>query len=398
MKTIAVTIAVLVATLVCYAAWADFPDECEPHERENDHRQALCKWNRGELTIESMEFHAYPVYPNCRIRFRFYLPDGALPPIEDMSASVSLHSGNDEDRWQGVAVSWGTREHRFQQGMVSNEKYIDIPLSFYAAGDDSPSVHMNAASVPRVYSISQDSVFAKARLDVGVPARGPQGGRYELSAETDVPDSLNARDVTIGACLDSLVQIHEDKLHAEAEAARKHAELEAARLAAEAAKLEEEQAIREAQTQASINAAKLKAANESKQRVLEAERIKTQTLITKIENEKAVADILFEITRIRLRGTEERAALTNEWLEERARETEAFSQEITSIEESIQSYNEFNRAFLDSIQRYQADIETRVAEAERQLQELIDEATALNDTATSDPVPTPTPAPADIGS
>ena len=400
MKTIAVTIAVLIATLVCYAAWADFPDECEPHERESDHRQALCKWNRGELTIKSMEFHAYPVYPNCRIRFRFYLPDGALPPIEDMSFSVYLHTGNDRDSWQNANIGSGGRFYtlNFQQGAVRGEGYIDTPLYFLdSAGYYGSIVHMNAASVPGVDgdAYAKDSVFAKARLDVGVPSRGPQGGRYELSAETDVPDSLNAREVTIGACLDSLVQIHEDKLHAEAEAARKHAELEAARLAAEAAKLEEEQAIREAQTQASINAAKLKAANESKQRVLEAERIKTQTLITKIENEKAVADILFEITRIRLRGTEERAALTNEWLEERARETEAFSQEITSIEESIQSYNEFNRAFLDSIQRYQADIETRVAEAERQLQELIDEATALNDAATDDLVPTPTPAPAD---
>ena len=387
MKTIAVTVAVLVATLVCYAAWADFPDECEPHERESEHQEALCKWNRGELTIESMEFQAYPVYPNCRIRFRFHLPDGALPPSKDMSASVYLHTGNDGDQWYG--------KDRFQRGTVSNEKYIDIPLSFSGyLGRESHSVHMNAASVPRVYYFSRESVFTKARLDVSVPSRGPQGGSYDLSAETDVPDSLNAREVTIGACLDSLVQIHEDKLHAEAEAARKHAELEAARLAAEAAKLEEEQAIRESETQARINEAKLEAANESKRRVLEAERIKTQTLITKIENEKAVADILFEITRIRLRGTEERAALTNEWLEERARETEAFSQEIVSIEESIQSYNEFNRAFLDSIQRYQADIETRVAEAERQLQELVDEATALNDAATGEQALTPTPVPA----
>ena len=81
MKTIAVTVAVLVATLVCYAAWADFPDECEPHERESEHQEALCKWNRGELTIESMEFQAYPVYPNCRIRFRFHLP-GRSPSTE----------------------------------------------------------------------------------------------------------------------------------------------------------------------------------------------------------------------------------------------------------------------------------------------------------------------------
>lgn len=399
MKTIAVTIAVLVATLVCYAAWADFPDECEPHERESDHRQALCKWNRGELTIESMEFQAYPVYPNCRIRFRFHLPDGALPPSEDMSVSVSLHTGNDRDSWQSANIGFGGTFRRlsFQQGVVRGEGYIDTPLYFLLdSGYYSSVVHMNAASVPRVDgdAYERDSAFTKARLDVTVPSRGPQGGSYELSAETDVPDSLNAREVTIGACLDNLVQIHEDKLHAEAEAARKHAELEAARLAAEAAKLEEEQAIREAETQARINEAKLEAANESKRRVLEAERIKTQTLITKIENEKAIADILFEITRIRLRGTEERAALTNEWLEERARETEAFSQEIVSIEESIQSYNEFNRAFLDSIQRYQADIETRVAEAERQLQELIDEATALNDAATGEQALTPTPVPA----
>ena len=128
---------------------------------------------------------------------------------------------------------------------------------------------MNAASVPQIYRFweSWGSVFTKARLNVSVPSRGPQGGHHKLTAETTVPDSFNAREVTIGACLDSLVQIHEDKLHAEAEAARQHAELEAARLAAEAAKLEEEQAIREAETQARINEAKLEAANESKRRV-----------------------------------------------------------------------------------------------------------------------------------
>ena len=48
-----------------------------------------------------------------------------------------------------------------------------------------------------------------------------------------------------------------------------------------------------------------------------------------------------------------------------------------------------------AIQRYQADIETRVAEAERQLQEFIDEATALNDAATGEQALTPTPVPAD---
>ena len=303
MKTIAVTIAVLIATLACYVAWADFPDECEPHERESDHRQALCKWNRGELTIESMEFQAYPVYPNCRIRFRFHLPDGALPPNEDMLFTVYLHTGNDRDAWQSANLNWGGLHYTlsFRAGVVKGEGYIDTPLSFLPnSGYYGPVVHMNAASVPEIYgdAYERDSAFTKARLDVRVPSRGPQGGSYDLSAETDVPHSLNAREVTIGSCLDSLQQIHEDKLHAEAEAARQHAELEAARLAAEAAKLEEEQAIREAETQARINTAKLEVANESKQRVLEAERIKTQTLITKIENEKALADILFEITRI----------------------------------------------------------------------------------------------------
>ena len=268
---------------------------------------------------------------------------------------------------------------------ILGDGYIDTPLEFHVSYK-TDAIHMSIAAIPDVYpsdsvvdTYRAGRVFKRARLDITVPSRGQQGGEYVLSAEVDVADSLNNRKAVIGACLDRLQQIHQDKLHAEAEAAREVEEKETARLAEEAARLEEEQAIREAQTQARIDEVKLAAANESKKRVIEAERIKTETLITKIETERAVADILFEVTRIRLRGTEERAALTNEWLEERVRETEEFSKEIVEIEESIQRYNKFNRAFLDSIQRYQADIDARVAKAEQQLQALIDEAIALNE-------------------
>ncbi len=395
MKAVMGITAGLIAALVAFVAWAEFPDECDPLERESDHRLALCKWNRGEFNVNSMEFQAYPVYPNCRIRLRFYLEDGALPPVDGLSVGVKLHTG--DDSWDAGADSNGwyranikAKERSgtlpLKEGYATlGEGYIDTPLAFHV--DYIPSaIHMNIGPIPDVYpsdsvldTYRTGRVFAKARLDITVPSRGQQGGDYVLSAEVDAPDSLNNRETVIGACLDSLQQIHQDKLHAEAEAARELAEKEQARLAEEAAKLEEEQAIREAETQARIDAAKLAAAVESKKRVIEAERIKTQTLITKIETERAVADILFEITRVRLRGTEERAAITNEWLEERAREIEEFSKEIVEIEESIQRYNEFNRAFLDSIQRYQADIDERVAKAEQQLQALIDEVIALNE-------------------
>lgn len=395
MKILIGVTAGLIAALVAFVAWAEFPDECESLERESDHRLALCKWNRGEFNVDSMDFQAYTDYPNCRIRLRFYLADGALPPVDGLWVGVKLHTG--DDSWDAGADSYGwynayihakERSGRLplKEGYgILGDGYIDTPLEFHVSYK-TDAIHMSIAAIPDVYpsdsvvdTYRAGRVFKRARLDITVPSRGQQGGEYVLSAEVDVADSLNNRKAVIGACLDRLQQIHQDKLHAEAEAAREVEEKETARLAEEAARLEEEQAIREAQTQARIDEVKLAAANESKKRVIEAERIKTETLITKIETERAVADILFEVTRIRLRGTEERAALTNEWLEERVRETEEFSKEIVEIEESIQRYNKFNRAFLDSIQRYQADIDARVAKAEQQLQALIDEAIALNE-------------------
>ena len=385
MKVVIGITAGLIAALVAFVAWAEFPDECEPSERESDHRLALCKWN-SDVTVDHIEFQAYTDYPYCRLRLRVHgIGDDELPPS---GVKVGLNTGDSGANWEFMEFyepNYGSGTGGLVEEPVVGDGYLDLyPQPF---GWDENRIHMDVSEIQPVRILahwSNNPHFVESyklmRADFRIEPRNQYGEVYSIHSNiVPLPDTLVNWDPVIAGCIDKLHQIKADREHAAAEAARERQEIEEAKTAAAAAKLEEEQAIREAQTQARIDEAKLAAAVESKKRVIEAERIKTQTLITKIETERAVADILFEITRVRLRGTEERAALTNEWLEERARETEEFSKEIVEIEESIQRYNEFNRAFLDSIQRYQDDIDARVAMAEQQLQALIDEAIALSE-------------------
>ena len=173
----------------------------------------------------------------------------------------------------------------------------------------------------------------------------------------------------IYGCIDLLLQEKKDREHATKVREQEVAALEEARLQAEAAKLEEEQAKREAEAQARIDAERLKAVQEAAIRTAETEKIKTQALLDRTEQEKLIADVLFEITRIRLRGAEERAKLTNEWLTDRNRKTATFAQETANDAARIQQYVDFNKALLDSIARYQSEIDNRLAQTERSVAE-----------------------------
>ena len=173
------------------------------------------------------------------------------------------------------------------------------------------------------------------------------------------PDTTNTVEL-VNACLALVQQQKEDEEHA-AELARQEA-ADAARIAAErdAAAKEEEQAQREAESQARIAEQQLDAANERRLAIARAEEIKTQTLIDEIALQEVLTAILNDIVRIRLAGQEDRARITNEYLD-RARSASAdFDLETSEIESRIQAYIDFNAALLVEIAEYQLSIQNRL--------------------------------------
>ena len=137
---------------------------------------------------------------------------------------------------------------------------------------------------------------------------------------------------------------------------------EAARLKAErdAAAKEEQQARLTAESQARIAEQQLAAANERRLVIARAEVIKTQTLIDEIATQEVITAILNDIVRIRLAGQDDRARITNEYLN-RARNTSAdFETETSEIESRVQEYLDFNAALLVEIAEYQLSIQNRL--------------------------------------
>ena len=92
----------------------------------------------------------------------------------------------------------------------------------------------------------------------------------------------------------------------------------------------------EAQEQAEAAQQELQAYQEQQRIAAETEVIRTQALQAQLLHEEAVAEILREITRIRLAGQSDRARLTNEWLIRMEADAAEFAEEVAEIEATIQ--------------------------------------------------------------
>ncbi len=216
-------------------------------------------------------------------------------------------------------------------------------------------------------------------------------GSYNLhSSFTFLPSELNARVDLIYGCLETLRQIKADKEHAAEIAKQEQAQREANRVAMEAAKLEEEQAKREAESQARVNAEKLAAAKASLVRVAEVERIKTQALVDDLATKVLIAEQLELIIKTRLMGTEERAKITNDWLKGRDRAAADFDEQAAAIEARSAEYDEFNKALLSSIEAHRTRVNERLENARRIEAEQIAELERLQKEAIEAVLPTPT--------
>ena len=348
---------------------AEFPEQCEDEDRENpSNRNSPCKFV-GELTLERVEWVVYPDYPKCYEKLRFHVTGHQ---VMLSYGSLRLEWKNKDDHWTSSPNSDAYYGY-FLDG--NTETYIDYTALFRDRDSISSTSyrdrvywdmvdHTQPIVVPRYWNQNIDT---ELRLNASFATTSY---RYERESNW-VPNASEFVGGTelIYSCIDQLHQEKADREHAIKTKEQEVAGLVAARVQAGAARREEEQARREAESQARIDTERLKVAQQSAIRVAEAEKIKTQALLNTIEQEKVIADILFQITRIRLQGAEERARLTNKWLTDRDQKMAAFAQETADTADQIQRYVDFNKALLDSITRYQNEIDDKLAQTQQSVAE-----------------------------
>ena len=376
---------------------AEFPEQCKDEDRENpSNRNSPCKFV-GELALERVEWVVYLEYPRCYEKLRLHLT-GHQVLLSIPDRDVRLEWRNKDDRWTSspnsepyhgyffggnteTYIDYTARRHWNRDILVGDRKYHD--RVYWDMVDYTRDIY-----VPGYWNQDIDT-----ELRLRVSFRNPTTGYWyerESNWVPNAPEFVGGTEL-IYSCIDRLHQEKADREHAIKTKEQEVAGLVATRVQTEAARREEEQARREAESQARIDTERLKVAQQSAIRVAEAEKIKTQALLNTIEQEKVIADILFQITRIRLQGAEERARLTNEWLTDRDQRMAAFAQETADTAARIQQYIDFNKALLDSITRYQHEIDDRLAQTQRSVAEQQDAIEQMLQDARRSALDTPQP-------
>ena len=315
------------------------PTECEDKDRESPgNRSTPCKYVIPVL--EKIEYDVRMVYPKCWELLIFRMP-GMKPLPNDFPhhrLSLYMRMLPDQNYLRGYSSQWEIPPEKFYIGVdgLARTGYS------WGLGDGIQRTSFGVASTD--YPYVRISLFGR---------EGP------WSKAALYPDTANAIEL-INSCLVLVAQEKANREHT-AEIERQE-QAEASRLKAErdAAAKEEEQARLTAESQARIAEQQLAAANERRLAIARAEEIKTQTLIDEIATQEVLTEILNDIVRIRLAGQDDRARITNEYLD-RARDASAgFEVETSEVEGRIQEYIDFNAALLVEIAEYQLSIQNRL--------------------------------------
>ena len=359
--TIVITIAALgFLSVIDVSAWE--PDECSDEDREiPGNRQSPCQLVLPELT--EVEYRVRMDYPVCMEELVFHMPGMTPALLEALRRPLwSKEEGARVSAWQ----PYGTN------GAGAHYPHLFYPFEYILSHDsDTPVVGENHLTYGRRWELGASipgwSVFNKSLQSHPLTAMSifvSPASNYAYSYGVDSnpvphPDTSAVAEL-INNCFDLVQQEKKDREHA---AAIERQNIEAqARLAAQRdADIKAElQAQREAESQALIAKQELQATLESKARIARTELLKTETLVTRMEHEEVIADILRDIVRIRLAGEEDRARLTNEYLSRSESVSAAFEAETKEAEVLIQQYIDFNGQLLGRIEEYQAGIDSRL--------------------------------------
>ena len=331
-RIVVITACLLLLGMVTTTQAWEAPLECADSEREiPGNRSTPCKLVLPE--VKSVEYRFTMEYPYCYEEMALYMPGIGEP--------VGTEFGT--DYWH-VDVDFGQRDTQNPDGFdaLFIEDYMLI-----RPGDrdfDFEYTRLTLDSHVRTYGYFENEGDLIVLLQIPSVTSADDVyspyDTYELIFEIPNPGTFSSRVELANACIALLKQEEE---------ARK-----------QQAKLAEEQAEREAEAQ-SLNAKlELQAAVESRLRVTRTELRKTETLVAQLEHEKLVGEILRDIVRIKLTGEEDRAKITNEYLEGIAAVLSDFDEESSAIEASIKRYVGFNDLLLDRIEQYYANVSSRI--------------------------------------
>ena len=299
----------------------------------------------------------------------------AWEPPEDCADEDRTIPGNRNSPCKVVVPDISHVEYRVRMDYPECVEEMLIHMPWSIAPEDPPNafIHVNDRHLTRIWdryfahitrirdghvrvqgkkwdlksSVNSLSAFGNPTTTDDALMQVQASGSYKDSNWVERPRTDAVAEL-VNACLDLVRQEKEDREHqAEVEKAEREAAawIEAQKDADEKA---EQQAQRDAESQARIAAQELEAAQESKRRIVATELLKTQTLATQIEHEEVVAGILREIVRIRLAGQEDRARLTSEYMTRAQVTVASFEDETAEVEGRIQAYLDFNAALLVS--------------------------------------------------
>ena len=361
----AITIVIAIAALgflsvIDVSAWD--PDECSDEYREiPGNRQSPCQLVLPELT--EVEYRVRLDYPDCFEEIVFHMPGMTPALLEVLRRTTSSEEEGTKvgDRWDHEAIASGSHfgeSYSWESDITYNGWNTNYGR---VVGDDYVSWGKRwALGAP----ITGNSVF---RQVAGRPltvlliyVHGKNFSVYRVKSNPAPHPDTGAMVELVNSCFDLVLQEKEDREHA-AQIKRQEEETQARIAAQKDADIKAElQAQREAESQALLAKQELQATLESKARIAKTELLKTETLVTRMEHEEVIADILRDIVRIRLAGEEDRARLTNEYLSRSESASGAFEAETKEAEVLIQQYIDFNGQLLGRIEEYQAAIDSRL--------------------------------------
>ena len=354
------------------------PTTCDDEDRVvPGNRGTPCKYVFPKL--ERVEYRVRMEYPYCQEELVFNVP--GLKPVPSGSrwevqawhgpylpgAYISSHNiyekGNQFHGMRG-----------FQNAHIRND---EVALTGGKWSLESEIVTESAyfRPAPRDYPDIQLYLWLVPPGAIASPGNVP--GYDVISNYVRFPD-ISSIGEKVNICLSRVRTEQTSREHAAA-LARAEAE-EAARISAEAtAVAKEREAIqKEGESQARIAAQQIAAAKARKLEIAQIELHRTQNLVAQITHEEALAVVLREIVRIRLAGKEDRARITNEYLNRAAALDKAFEEETATVEARIQQYLDFNDALLEEIAGYHTSVRSRLENLEIQLAEQWAEIDELN--------------------
>ena len=307
---------------------AQASSHCDPEDREVPGNEiSPCKWP-NPTTVTHATYEVYPEYPICRERIRFHGVGAADLPPERKTSFVTYV-------WDDRVLQknfWGTSKRVIVNGKppVENLGSLSAHRSRFKYGPDHVDVLSNASwrigelpELTRLYTTSTAEVL----LAVAVNPSVANVQRYFIwTNPVPAPPEMTSQLALVDACLAEL-ELHEERLRV--------------------------------------------------LQIQQEEQIRTQALVARLETLSQLAVPLKEQIELRLRGAEERARITSEWLAEQEVVEAELGELTAALSVQVEEYNAISRAFLESLGKYQESIAARLRTAQAQEEAIQDEIDTL---------------------